>query len=345
MCAGLGVGYLALNPPDAPLADPAATSADRSAAATDPAVDPAAATVSTPGGGERPLDPTGAGTPPAATPARAALPADPAATAALLADAKRTADAGAPLAARSRLNAALLAAALAPPDADAVRAALADLNRTILFGPRPFAADPYQSLVTVEPGDLMQRIAARHDVTWELLSRVNDDLDPRRLRAGAKLKVIRGPFHAVVSKSRYAIDLYLGALPAAADPSAPGTPAPAAPLFVATFPVGLGTENGTPEGLWRVDAPRKLKNPTYHSPRGEGIVPGDDPSNPLGERWIPLEGIGGDAVGRRSYGIHGTIEPQTIGTQSSLGCVRLLNADVEFVYDLLTADSTVRIEP
>jgi lipoprotein-anchoring transpeptidase ErfK/SrfK len=71
----------------------------------------------------------------------------------------------------------------------------------------------------------------------------------------------------------------------------------------------------------------------------------DDPRNPLGERWIGLEGVSGSAVGMMAYGIHGTIEPESIGKSVSMGCVRLHNADVEQLYDLLVIDkSQVTIE-
>lgn len=36
-----------------------------------------------------------------------------------------------------------------------------------------------------------------------------------------------------------------------------------------------------------------------------------------------------------SYGIHGTIDPDSIGKQSSLGCIRLHTDDIAMVYDML----------
>jgi lipoprotein-anchoring transpeptidase ErfK/SrfK len=43
----------------------------------------------------------------------------------------------------------------------------------------------------------------------------------------------------------------------------------------------------------------------------------------------------GEAKDRSGFGIHGTVEPETIGTKSSRGCIRLHNGDVIFVYNLL----------
>ena len=105
--------------------------------------------------------------------------------------------------------------------------------------------------------------------------------------------------------------------------------------FVRQYTVGLGLEDGTPTGEWSVTD--KLVNPPYYSPRGEGIIAADDPDNPLGERWIGLRGVSGEAVGQQRYGIHGTHDPSTIGKNESLGCVRMYNEDVEALYDMLVS--------
>lgn len=246
-------------------------------------------------------------------------------------DAVATRDRGDLVAARDLINTALASAAVPDDAVDAAKSFVADLNKRIIFSPQRFTADPYNRSYKVEPGNRMANIAKQFDIPWELLGRLNNISDPSRLKAGITLKAIQGPFHAVVSKSRFTLDVYLGA------PGGPGS------MYVSTFHVGLGSDDSTPTGLWQV-MPGKLKNPVYYSPRGEGVIDADDPKNPLGERWIPLEGIEGNAVGQQSYGIHGTIEPESIGRNMSLGCIRLVNEDVEFLYDLLTeGKSTVRV--
>lgn len=224
--------------------------------------------------------------------------------------------------ARDMLNEALSSSQLEPDETDRVHSLLSELNKQILFSPKRFNADPYTRAYKVEPGDRLGKIARKFDIPWELLGRLNHISDPSKLRADVTLKAIQGPFHAVVSKSKFTLDVYLGS---------PGGPES---MYVMTFGVGLGSDDSTPTGTWLVgDA--KVTNPVYYSPRGEGVVGADDPSNPLGERWIPLVGIGGNSVGQESYGIHGTIEPDSIGKNRSLGCIRLVNEDVEFLYDLL----------
>ncbi|MFN4243825.1 MAG: L,D-transpeptidase family protein [Tepidisphaerales bacterium] len=226
--------------------------------------------------------------------------------------------------ARERVNRALLLGEFADDaDAAAARQLLQQINQVLVFSPQRIAGDPWVDSVTIRPGDRLTRIANEYAVPYELLLRINNIPDARRVRAGQTLKVIRGPIHAVVDKRRFTMDLFFG------------SPGGEDSVYITTFRVGLGSNDSTPTGLWRVTPENKLRNPTYYSPRGEGIIHADDPMNPLGEFWIGLTGVEGDAVGRLSYGIHGTIEPESIGRMASLGCIRLLNEDVERVFEML----------
>ena len=59
-----------------------------------------------------------------------------------------------------------------------------------------------------------------------------------------------------------------------------------------------------------------------------------NPGGPFGTRWMRFY---------KSYGIHGTNNPSSIGKDVSNGCVRMYNKDVEEVYDLVTIGSPVQI--
>lgn len=216
--------------------------------------------------------------------------------------------------ARAHFNEAL-AFGLAAGDEMEARAQLRNLGRETIFSPRCVKGDPFVAYYVVKPGDTLLKIAKEHDVTPELLARINGIADINRIQAGRRLKVVQGPFHARIFKSSRSLDVYLGE------------------AFVEHFKVGLGAEDSTPSGKWVVK--NKLKNPTYYPPRGGDIVAADDPENPLGERWIGLDGVEGNALGQTRYGIHGTIDPDSVGRDTSLGCIRLYNEDVEFLYDLL----------
>jgi len=44
------------------------------------------------------------------------------------------------------------------------------------------------------------------------------------------------------------------------------------------------------------------------------------------------------------YGIHGTWEPETVGSAVSKGCIRMLNTDVEELFDIVPVGTAVTIE-
>jgi LysM repeat protein len=250
-----------------------------------------------------------------------------------LVDGKTLMESGQLIEARSLLNDALASGRLSDADAAAAKSSIQEINQTVIFSPKPFNNDPFGGRYAVRPGDSLAKIAASHETTWELLSQINH-LDPRRLRSGSTIKVIHGPFFAVVHKKLFTMDLYLGALPGESQS-----------MYVMSVPVGLGKDDSTPTGLWAIGPHAKLKHPTYYPPEGGEPIDADDPANPLGGYWIALTGVEGDAVGRGSYGIHGTIDPASIGHQSSLGCIRLRNDDISLVFKLLVeGKSMVRVE-
>ncbi|MDU0342360.1 L,D-transpeptidase [Bosea rubneri] len=65
------------------------------------------------------------------------------------------------------------------------------------------------------------------------------------------------------------------------------------------------------------------------------------PDNPLGPRALYLYREGADTL----YRLHGTVEPWTIGTMVSSGCVRLINQDVIDLYRRVPVGSRVVVLP
>ncbi|MCA8998900.1 MAG: L,D-transpeptidase family protein [Planctomycetaceae bacterium] len=175
----------------------------------------------------------------------------------------------------------------------------------------------YRSPHTVEFGDRLESIAKEYKIPWQYLANLNR-VDPQKIRPGQKLKVIEGPFAAVVDQDQFLLTIH------------------AHGYYVASFPIGIGAEGKTPLGTFHVKD--KLADPTYYGP--DGTIAHDDPTNPLGEYWIEIN----DDVGSLSgIGIHGTIDPDSIGTPSSRGCVRLRDADIAAVFQLLSIGSEVVI--
>ncbi len=187
------------------------------------------------------------------------------------------------------------------------------LASRIYFQPQPHYMDAY----IVQNGDRLETIARQYQVSWEYLAKLNRT-DPQRIRAEQALKVIQGPFSAVVDLSEFKIVIH------------------AHGYYVTSFACGIGKDGTTPIGTFKVTD--KLVDPTYYGP--DGVVQCDDPSNPLGERWIAISDDAGQVQG---YGIHGTIDPASIGKAESRGCIRLQDHDIENVYDLLTVGSEVVI--
>lgn len=191
----------------------------------------------------------------------------------------------------------------------AIRGRIEKIARSIYFSPQPHYMEPY----VVSPGDQLRRVAERYNVAWQYLARLNQ-IDPLRIRPGQRLKVIKGPFSAVVDLTDFELTVH------------------AHGYYVRSYAIGIGKEDSTPLGTFAVVD--KVVNPQYTDPDGK-VVSADDPHNPLGERWIDLGS---------SYGIHGTIDPQSIGRAESRGCIRMRNADVEEVFDMLTVGSQVVIQ-
>ena len=240
-----------------------------------------------------------------------------------------------PLEARLVLTEALDSGALDDQDAASVRTKMAALAERIVFSPEIVANDPFAIQYTIQPNDALSRIPRKMgiQVDWRLVQFVNRLTDPTRIRPGQRIKLLTGPFHAVVHKHAFRLDLYLGDGPER--------------VYVRSFPVGLGSaERSTPEGHFRIRPRSKLINPEWRSPVTHQRYLPDDPANPIGERWLGLIGDEPHLVGVVGYGIHGTIDPDSIGRPASMGCIRMLPEDIELVWAaLMEGVSVVEIRP
>jgi lipoprotein-anchoring transpeptidase ErfK/SrfK len=221
------------------------------------------------------------------------------------------------IAARNRLN-HTLQMSLTPEQRETVKKEMTKLAENWLFGPAAFATDTLCDTYMVKRGDLLDVIGRRHKVPFEFLMQINHIPQPRALQAGRALKVVKGPFHAKVYRSRFVLDLYLQ------------------DTYVRSFKVGLGkTGYETPLGVWRVQEGGKLVKPTWTDPDTGRVYKASDADYPLGSRWIALEGVSGAAKGRTGFAIHGTKDPEQIGTAGSRGCIRMYNEEVVQVYNQL----------
>ena len=185
------------------------------------------------------------------------------------------------------------------------------------FSSRP---SPVATTYTVAAGDNLRRIAANHNATDSYVARLNDIKDKDHIRIGQRLKIVQGGFDAEIVKSQYLLTVTKDG------------------IWIRDIKVGLGKDGATPIGAF-IAGP-KITEPPYtavHPP----IPFGDKKNNPLGTRWITIQGAGSN-----EYGIHGTWEDDSIGSEKSKGCIRMLNKDVEWLFDLIIpGKSKIVIKP
>ena len=103
------------------------------------------------------------------------------------------------------------------------------------------------------------------------------------------------------------------------------------------YPVAVGATIAlTPEGHFTFVS--KAVNPRWGGGGYASPIAGGAPNNPLGKRWMGLSKGGGG-----QYGVHGNVSPYSIGTNASHGCVRMINSDVEELYEYIKIGTPVWI--
>jgi lipoprotein-anchoring transpeptidase ErfK/SrfK len=167
-----------------------------------------------------------------------------------------------------------------------------------------------------------EALGEKFHTTADFLASLNRSLDVTALTAGAQIQVPNvadaGTSAALAdSVSRLIVSrdgFYLHAVDAAGN-------------ILYHFPSTLGSKyDPSPEGNLRITG--IAFDPTFHyQPKLFADVPDTEPeahlnpgpNSPVGLVWMQLS--------KENYGIHGTATPETIGYESSHGCIRLANWD------------------
>lgn len=169
----------------------------------------------------------------------------------------------------------------------------------------------------VKRGDSPVTVAAKFGVAPGLVKSINN-LTSDALQVGQVLKLVKPDFNILVDLTKTKLYLKSG------------------DNIVKRYTVAIGKkETPTPTGEFKVID--KLVKPTWYQTLPSGVkqvIPGGDPRNELGTRWIGF---------KPAYGIHGTIEPHLIGQAVSHGCVRMHNQDVEELYETVSSGTPVKI--
>ncbi|MCI0334045.1 MAG: LysM peptidoglycan-binding domain-containing protein [Planctomycetes bacterium] len=129
---------------------------------------------------------------------------------------------------------------LTPTDAERVESLLSQLAGTVVYSTEHQLAPAH----VVKPGETLETIAKEYNVPWQLLAKINGIPAADQVRAGQELKVVRGPFSAVVELSRNQLTLmvdgrYAGKFPVA---TAPGQSISDGEWVVGQKHVGQATE-------------------------------------------------------------------------------------------------------
>jgi lipoprotein-anchoring transpeptidase ErfK/SrfK len=253
--------------------------------------------------------PSAASTPPAPT-ASQTVPAPPPSVAdrAPLQKALALREAGKLAEAREALR-DLLTLAGDPQIVADTQKALGEINLQLLLTAAPA---PEKVDYVVQPGDSLGRIARQFNTTIEVLQKVNG-LRETIIQPAQRLRVTPTKLAVAVSKSANTLLL--------TDDG----------KFFKLYRCGTGQYSTTPVGTFKITD--RIPNPPWW--KDGQTVPFGDKANVLGKYWLALD--------IPHYGIHGTWEPETIGHQSSQGCIRLINDDVEELFIILPAGTPVHV--
>jgi lipoprotein-anchoring transpeptidase ErfK/SrfK len=170
---------------------------------------------------------------------------------------------------------------------------------------------------TIRKGDNLSTIAKQFDTRPEIL-RLANNLKSDLIRVGDQLTVSYAYPRILISKGELKLYLFFK------------------DKVVKRFPVGIGKEDLTPAGTFRISD--RIQDPRWYS--DEGVIPFGDPRNILGTRWLTLSQNGRHT----GLGIHGTTEPESVPGRCSQGCIRMLNKDVEELCNLVPVGTLVEIK-
>ncbi len=176
---------------------------------------------------------------------------------------------------------------------------------------------------SVKSGDALSRIAKKFGTTVEAIKRSNK-LNKNNIFPNQTLHIYQAKWNIKISRKKYLLYLYDGE------------------EIFKIYHIGLGKLNKTPTGAFKIK--NRIKNPIWYPPNGDPVILNDDPKNPLGSRWMALEGTDEETKNLKGFGIHGTINPDSIGKNESNGCIRMINKDVEELFSLMILGTKVTIE-
>ncbi len=180
------------------------------------------------------------------------------------------------------------------------------LNEKLVFDPKmPVSGAIFH---TVEPGEYISTIAHKYGLdTWTSITEINK-VDPKNLKVGMKLKILTGRLFVLVDKRDFTLSWYLDG------------------KFIKRYSCATGAVGSeTPAGhyeIFKMDV-----EPNWTDPKTGKVYKYGEKGHAIGSRWLAIRG-----GSKNGLGIHGTIDPDSMGKKASNGCIRLINKNVEELY-------------
>lgn len=188
---------------------------------------------------------------------------------------------------------------------------LGDLHTRLVFSRAPMTE---KIAHVIRAGDTLGELAETYGTTPEFIAKMNN-IQNNIIRVGKSLQILQGTFSAVVDKTDNEMELRLN------------------DRFFKRYLVGTGTDSSTPVGEYAITL--RLRHPVWYRPDGRSFAYGH-PENLLGTHYLKLNTPG--------IGLHGTWEPESVGSQSSAGCVRFINERIEELFIILPEGTEVTIQ-
>jgi LysM domain len=205
---------------------------------------------------------------------------------------------------------------LTPAEAEKVESLLGQLAGSVVYSTEHELEPAY----TVRPGQTLESIAKDYNVPWQLLAKINGVPAVDAVQPGQKLKVMRGPFSAVVDLRRNQLTLMLDG------------------RYAGKFPITVPTGSTVTDGQWLVDqklitAPTSVTQTSYA------------PTPAAVERAIVLRGADPTTGKPAPTGPTLTIASAVLATgpEGKSPAIRISTQDAEELSDILSVGSRVTI--
>ena len=203
---------------------------------------------------------------------------------------------------------------LTPAEAQQVEVLLSQLAGTVVYSTEHRLEPPY----TVHAGDTLQTIAQQYDVPWQLLAKINGVPAANMVQPGQQLKVVHGPFSAIVELDKHQLTLMLDG------------------RYAGRFPMTTAPGVTVDEGHWVLE--QKLVQPTTQ----DSTVVSASYTPAAVDHVLVLRNESPTAAGE-TISITGGKSAPTGPTAVAPVAIQLSPRDVEEVADILSIGSPVTI--